>query len=77
MNENIKKWYLKEYQDNEGNYIDKNATFQSIFDDLDHYRDIYPKLAHDSIIRERVFKKLSEIIGTDYDYIYQQLLLAK
>ena len=27
---------------------------------------------YDSLVRERIFEKLAEIIGTDYDYIYDQ-----
>jgi hypothetical protein len=28
----------------------------------------------DSIVRERAFKKLSELLGVDYDYVYEQWL---
>lgn len=76
---NIKKWYRKTFKDDEcGEYISEDATFDGLFRVLDHYKDVYEYLGEDidSIIRERVFIKLAEIMGVDYDYIYNQWLSA-
>jgi len=75
---NIKKWYMANYpEDTCGAYIDPATTFEDLFAALDSYQDVYKYLGTgDSIIRERCFSKLAEIIGTDYDYIYEQWMKA-
>jgi len=78
INENskVKEWYLKEYAtDDLGNEINDDITFYDIFYALDRYKDIYEVMGvGDSVIRERVFVKLAEIMKCDYDYIYEQWL---
>ena len=80
INENskIKEWYLKEYStDNLGEEIKDDITFYDIFYALDNYKDIYEVIGvGDSIIRERIFGKLAEIMKVDYNYIYNQWLLS-
>jgi hypothetical protein len=79
FNANIKEWYIKEYPtDDLGQYLNDDITFSGLFETLDRYRDVYDYLGGDadSIIRERCFAKLAEIIGTDYDYVYDQWLIA-
>lgn len=63
--------------DNMGDAIDYNKTFYDLFECLDHHRDVYADClgAVDSIVRERLFVKLAEIMKVDYDYIYNQWLL--
>jgi hypothetical protein len=76
---NIKKWYLENYSDDIlANEIDENATFNGLFETLDNYENVYKYLGNDidSIIRERVFEKLAEMLEMPYDYIYDQWLLA-
>ena len=72
----IKDWYKEEYPtDKLGDDIKKDITFYDIFDALDNYQDIYETMGvDDSIIRERVFAKLAELMEVDYDYIYDQWL---
>lgn len=72
----IKDWYKGEYPtDKLGDDIKENITFYDIFDALDNYQDIYEIMGvDDSIIRERVFEKLAELMEVDYDYIYEQWL---
>ena len=49
----------------------------SITNALDTYKDIYEVVGvGDSVIRERIFVKLAEIMEVDYDYIYNQWLLS-
>ena len=72
----IKEWYIKEYPTDElGVEIDNEITFEDLFVVLDTYKDVYEALnVWDSIVRERVFSKLAEIMNVDYDYIYEQWL---
>ena len=78
----IKEWYLKEYSsDSLGNQLLDGTTFYDLFYALDRKKDIYITLfgsgeLGDSLIRERVFEKLAEIMGVDYKYIYEQWLLC-
>lgn len=78
----IKEWYLKEYSsDSLGNQLLDGTTFYDLFYALDRKKDIYITLfgneeLGDSLIRERVFEKLAEIMGVDYKYIYEQWLFC-
>ena len=75
METKIKEWYVKEYPNDEvGATLDEEATFQDLFDALDNYEDVYEVLGgeSDSIVRERCFSKLAEIMEVDYTYIYDQ-----
>ncbi len=72
----IKEWYVKEYPTDElGVELNNEITFYDLFVVLDTYKSVYEALnVWDSIIRERVFGKLAEIMNVDYDYIYKQWL---
>ena len=72
----IKEWYIKEYPTDElGIEINNDITFYDLFVVLDTYKDVYEALnVWDSIVRERVFGKLAEIMNVDYDYVYEQWL---
>lgn len=74
----IKEWYIKEYStDDLGQEINEEITFYDIFYALDRYNDIYEVLGvEDSVIRERVFQKLADIMKVEYNYIYEQWLLC-
>lgn len=74
----IRDWYTKEYPDDElGAEISENVTFKDLFGALDTYKDVYEILGvGDSLIRERAFDRLANIMGGDYDYIYNQWLLC-
>ena len=78
MNTKIKDWYVKTYpQDELGEQLNPDKTFDNLFEALDfHNEDIYELLGNgiDSIIRERVFQRLAEILDCDYDEVYQQWL---
>ena len=75
----VKEWYIKEYStDDLGREINEEITFYDIFYALDRYNDIYEVLGvEDSAIRERVFRKLADIMKVEYNYIYEQWLLCK
>ena len=74
----IKDWYTENYPtDDLGFEINPSATFEGLFKELDRYRDVYRYIGvSDSVIRERVFEKLAEVMECDYDYIYDQWALA-
>ena len=75
MDMKVRDWYKEAYPtDSMGDEIDDYITFNHIFVCLDSYDDIYDYLPGDSIIRERVFEKLAEIIDVSYDYVYEQYL---
>lgn len=72
----VKQWYISTFHTDElGTELNSLITFKDVFNTLDSYQDIYKLLGvDDSIVRERVFAKLSEIMKVDYDYIYNQWL---
>lgn len=74
--EKIKTWYNTTYNDDLGQEIKDDVTFYGLFETLDRHKDVYEYLGEniDSIVRERVFEKLAEIMEVDYNYIYEQWL---
>ena len=76
MKTKIKEWYMKEYPTDElGAEINNEITFEDLFVALD--KDVYEVLGvGDSVIRERCFEKLAEIMNVDYDYIFEKWLRA-
>lgn len=73
----IKDWYTKNFpEDDLGAELPADVTFYDLFDALDSYRDVYELMApaDDSVVRERLFSELADIMGTDYDYVYNQWL---
>lgn len=77
--DNVKEWYCTTYPtDDLGEEIRDDITFEDVFDCLDRYMDIYDCLGvWDSIVRERVFTRLAEIMEVDYEYIYDQWMETK
>jgi hypothetical protein len=75
----IKEFYLSNYPTDElGNEIHTKATFIGLFEVLDTYKDVYEYIGvYDSIIRERIFEKLANEMGVNYNEIYNQWLLAE
>ena len=59
-------------EDNAWEDINPDVTFQDLFDALDHRKDVYTVLPRDSVVRERCFSMLADIIGTSHEYIYEQ-----
>ena len=71
---NVREWYMGAFPTDEcGRFLNPNATFYGLFETLDNHGDIYDYIwEHDSVIRERLFAKLADIMDCDYDYIYEQ-----
>jgi hypothetical protein len=70
---NIKQFYLNNYPTDElGVELSENANFTGLLNELFTSNDVYGYIGvGDSIIRERLFEKLSEILNTPYDYVYK------
>ena len=68
----IKEFYLNNYPTDElGVELNENANFTGLLNELFTGNDIYGYIGvGDSIIRERLFSKLSEILNCSYDYVY-------
>lgn len=75
----IKDWYLENYSDDDlEQELKYNLTFYDLFDALENCEDIYRLIGvSDSLIRERLLEKLSEIMKSDYDEIYNQWMSKK
>ena len=75
---NIKKWYIETYPTDICGYeLKDHVTFEDMFEALDAYKDVYETIGiSDSLVRERLFEKLSQIMSVDYDYIYEQWLIG-
>lgn len=75
---NIREWYLEAFPtDDLGLEINESATFEGLSDVLTNCEDVYGYIGvGDSLIRERLFWRLSEITEVDYDVIYRQWLMA-
>ena len=67
----IKKWYVKAYPtDDLGPELVGN--FAGALETMAKGGDIYDYMGvGDSIVRERLFTCLSEMLGLDYDHIYE------
>ncbi len=72
----VKNWYLKTYPtDDLGEEINPDIDFWLLWKYMTQGYNVYNVLGvGDSLIRERVFQKLSEILGIDYDVIYNKWL---
>ena len=71
---NIKEFYLNEYPTDElGVELIETATFVGLLDVLhNNTKDVYDYIGvGDSIVRERVFERLAEILEMPYDYVYK------
>ena len=72
----IREFYLANYpSDDMGSGINPEATFDGLAKTLSNCHDVYEYLyVYDSIIRERLFEKLSEILNCEYMVVYNQWL---
>jgi len=69
---NIKEFYLEKYPtDDLGTELNETANFTGLLNELFNGGDVYDYIGvGDSLIRERLFEKLSNILNTSYDYIW-------
>ena len=69
---NIKEFYLQNYPTDElGNELFNNTTFIGLLNGLYQKHDVYEYIGvGDSVIRERLFTKLADLLNKPYDFIY-------
>ncbi len=69
---NIKQFYLENYPTDElGIELKDDTNFTGLLNELITNNDVYEYIGvGDSIIRERLFMELSEILKCSYDYVY-------
>lgn len=74
----LREFYIGTFPDDRiGIEIDPNATFYDLFLTLDQYGDVYECIGiADSVVRQRMFAKLAEIMGVGYGEIYEQWMRA-
>lgn len=74
----IREYYMEAFPtDKLGVEINPNATFKGLDFVLNELDNVYDYIGiHDSIVRERCFEKLAEIMGVEYDVIYSKWLAA-
>ena len=79
METKIKDFYKNAYPtDRIWKELNPEATFQGLLDCLDCHNNVYSYInVYDIIVRERLFEHLSNIMGVDYNYIYEQWLLEE
>ena len=70
----IKDWYVYNYSNDDlGKSINPFLTFSDLRIVLDNHYDIYDHLGvEDSIVRERVFSKLAELLNVNYNVIFDK-----
>ena len=68
----IQDWYIKEYKNDDlGKCINPTVGFMDCWHKMQDKQDFYTIIGVvDSLVRERVFSKLAEILDVDYDVIY-------
>ena len=76
LNSSVKEWYLNSFEvDNLGNEISEDVTFGDVMRCLEEHNDFYDCIGvGDSVIRERVFEKLAEILNVEPLTVYYQWL---
>lgn len=65
----VREWYHKSYKTDPEWKSLEIFTFMDVFNLLDNY---YEPNFGDSIIRERIFSQLADIMEVDYSYVYDQ-----
>lgn len=79
LDKGVRNWYLENYPtDDMGVEINESITFTELGLVLMAKRNFYEAVGNgiDSIIRERIFEKLSQELSVDYGVIYNMWLSA-
>lgn len=73
MKQLIKPWYTATYPTDElGKDFHPDCTFEEVWESIE---DVYEIIgAADSIVRERVFQMISELLAVDYSVVYNKWL---
>jgi hypothetical protein len=72
----IADWYKENYpSDDMGDDLNNNESFADLYDCLNAKEDVYILFGvSDSVIRERLFSELSNILNVEYDHLYKMWL---
>jgi hypothetical protein len=71
----VRSWYISTFPNDELGVELNWITFGELSKVLDERKDVYAALGvGDSLVRERVFQKLAEIMNVEYRYVYEQWL---
>ena len=78
LNSDISAWYAAEFSDDEmKDEIYTGVSFQKLYDMLSS-NDLYSIIGiDDTVVRERCFTKLAELMQVDYSVIYDMWLNAE
>lgn len=79
LDKGVRNWYLENYStDDMGIEINESITFTELSLVLMTKRNFYEAVGNgiDSIIRERIFEKLSQELDVNYGLIYDMWLSA-
>jgi len=77
---NMKNFYMTNYPtDNVGSTLSAEPNFYNLLDGMQQGIDVYNIMGGnaDSLVRERIFIKLSDTMGVDYDIIFNLWLDAR
>jgi len=77
LNASVRDWYVKEYpEDDRGSKIPSGLKFWDVVAALNIGADVYCFLgeAADSLVRERVFSRIANIMNCDYYDVYSTWL---
>lgn len=78
MKKGIRRYYMRAFPDDDmGADINPKATFKGLLKTLEDKKNVYNYLGvEDSLVRERVFGELAEIMRVKYSKIYDMWLLG-
>ena len=70
----LRTWYVDAFPNDELGYeINEEATFDDLLKAINDGADVYEVIGvKDSVVRERLFDKLSDITGISYDDLYEK-----
>jgi hypothetical protein len=70
---NIKRFYTTTYSTDElGLELNETATFEGLIIQMTSGSDVYQYIGvYDSVVRERVFEKLADLLDTSYENVYK------
>jgi len=75
IDQKVREWYTAEYPTDELGPKINDITFRDFAEGMNRGDDVYKTLGvEDSIVRERVFDRMSKTLQVDYDVIYSKWL---
>jgi hypothetical protein len=76
--QSIKTWYQANYPTDDLGDDLNDVSFKDLLNAMNDFIEVYEFIGvHDSVVRERLFERLSDLMGTDYLYIYNLWVLKE